>query len=106
MSMNYVIGIDGGGSKTVGLIATPNGKILSRAEVGGSNYHVVGVDCTEQILADLVVALLNQADVAPESQIACCLGMAGLGRKSDQNIINNVCDSIGLSRCRILTHDA
>ncbi|SVC08732.1 uncharacterized protein METZ01_LOCUS261586, partial [marine metagenome] len=35
--MNYVIGIDGGGSKTVGLIATPNGKILSRAEVGESN---------------------------------------------------------------------
>ena len=104
--MNYVIGIDGGGSKTVGLIATPNGKILSRAEVGESNYHVVGVDRTERILADLVVALLNQADVAPESQIAYCLGMAGLGRKSDQNIINNVCDSIGLSRRRILTHDA
>ena len=104
--MNYVIGIDGGGSKTVGLIATSDGTILSRAEVGGSNYHVVGADCTEQILAGLVVTLLNQADVAPDSQIACCLGMAGLGRKSDRNIISNICDSVGLNGHRILTHDA
>ena len=104
--MDYVIGIDGGGSKTVGLIARPNGEILSRVEVSGSNYHVVGIVRTEQILAELVVALLNQAGVASESKITFCLGMAGLGRKSDQNIINNVCNRIGLDRCRVLTHDA
>lgn len=104
--MNYVIGIDGGGSKTVGLFAKPDGTILSRAEADGSNYHVVGADRTKQILADLIVALLDQADVAPDSQIAYCLGMAGLGRESDQAVINNICDGIGLDRRRILTHDA
>ncbi len=84
----------------------PDGTILSRAEADGSNYHVVGADRTKQILADLIVALLDQADVAPDSQIAYCLGMAGLGRESDQAVINNICDGIGLDRRRILTHDA
>ena len=40
--MNCFIGIDGGGTKTIGLLADPMGKIYARAEFGPSNYHAVG----------------------------------------------------------------
>ena len=41
--MEWVLGIDGGGSKTNGWAADRNGKILAKVERGASNHHVIGI---------------------------------------------------------------
>ena len=99
------IGIDGGGTKTVGLLADQAGRILAKAESGGSNYHAVGEEQTKRVLADVTSQLIADADTALES-CACCLGLAGVASPVDRTVIGRICDEIGLPENRILTHDA
>ena len=103
--MDYIIGIDGGGTKTVGLLTTTEGEEISKIKNGPSNYHVVGVETTYQVLNDIIKALTSQIDCTHDN-LVICIGMAGLGREDDKKIINEICDKIEITTQRILTHDA
>ena len=102
----YIIGIDGGGTGTVGILTTETGQCLAQVQSGPSNYHVVGEAKTQTILKNLVEALCEKAGIPSTSAIRFCLGMAGLGRAEDRKIIGRICDELGISENRILTHDA
>ena len=102
----YIIGIDGGGTKTVGILATATGQRLTRVESGPANYHVVGEAKTQAVLEDIVRELYEKADIPATSVVQFCLGMAGLGRPTDREVIGQICDELGICENRILTHDA
>lgn len=107
----YIIGIDGGGTKTVGILTTETGQHLAQAQSGPANYHVVGETQTQAVLESIVGELCKKAGVSRASAIRFCLGMAGLGRAADQEVIGRICDKIGVRAFsngfrRILTHDA
>ena len=101
----FFIGIDGGGTKTVGLLAHQTGHIIAKAESGASNYHAIGEEQTKQALSDVVSRLIADANAALESCV-CCLGLAGVASSVDRKVIGRICDEIGLPENRILTHDA
>ena len=101
----FFFGIDGGGTKTTGLLADQAGHIIAKAESGASNYHAVGEEKTKQVLSDVVSRLIADANAALES-CACCLGLAGVASSADKKVIGRICDEIGLPENRILTHDA
>jgi len=105
-NMKYIIGIDGGGTNTIGLLATISGECVARTQAGPSNYHVVGTKQTQDILKEVVKNLLSHIDDISLDSIYFCLGMAGLGRDEDKKVIGQVCDDIGIGKNRILTHDA
>ncbi len=102
----YIIGIDAGGTKTAGILATKTGHQITQAQSGPANYHVVGETQTLEVLDTLIGQLCEKADVSRTSPICFCLGMAGLGRTTDQQIIGTICDKLGITKNRILTHDA
>ena len=102
----YFIGIDGGGTKTIGILATETGQHLARVQLGPANYHVVGEAKTQAVLEEVVKKLYEKAGIPSRSSVRFCLGMAGLGRPADQKVIGRLCDEIGISKNRILTHDA
>ena len=102
----YIIGIDGGGTGTVGILTTETGRCLAQVQSGPSNYHVVGEAKTQAVLKSVVGELCEKAGIPPASAIRFCLGMAGLGRAEDRKIISRICDELGISENRILTHDA
>lgn len=104
--MNFIIGIDGGGTKTVGILADETGQVHTRVEVGASNYHTVGETQTKEVLADLVSQLLAQANVTLAECVGACLGMAGLALPADREVLGRICGEIGFHRNCILTHDA
>ncbi|MDE0041246.1 MAG: hypothetical protein OXT74_04370 [Candidatus Poribacteria bacterium] len=101
----YFLGIDGGGTKTTGLLADQAGHILAKSESGASNYHAVGEEQTKQVLFDVVSQLIADADAALES-CTCCLGLAGVASSVDRKVVGRICTEIGLPENRILTHDA
>ncbi|MCG9127514.1 hypothetical protein JT359_07955 [Candidatus Poribacteria bacterium] len=103
--MKYIIGIDGGGTKTIGRITTSNGEVIHKMKSGPSNYHVVGVDNTYQVLKEIITTLTSQIDYTPDN-LVICIGMAGLGREDDKKVVNEICNNIGTTTQRILTHDA
>ena len=107
----YIIGIDGGGTKTVGILTTGTGQHLAQVQSGPANYHVVGETQTQAVLESVVEGLCAKAGVPRTGPIQFCLGMAGLGRAADQKVIGQICDELGIRAFsngvrRILTHDA
>ena len=102
----YIIGIDGGGTKTIGILATATGQHLAQAQSGPANYHVVGEAKTQTVLKGIVAELSEKAGVPSRSSVRFCLGMAGLGRPVDREVIGKICDELGICQNRILTHDA
>ncbi len=102
----YIIGIDGGGTKTIGILTTETGQHLAQAQSGPANYHVVGEAKTREVLESIISKLFEKAGVPSTNSIRFCLGMAGLGRAEDRSVIGRICDELGISEDRILTHDA
>lgn len=82
----YVIGIDGGGTKTAAAVADETG-LLSRAVAGPSNYQVTGLD---QAVSEIVTASLNAltgAQVPAERVAAVWAGLAGLNTAQDERTV-------------------
>ena len=100
----FFIGIDGGGTKTTGLLADHTGHIIVKAESGASNYHAVGEEQTKRVLSSVITQLMEDTNAALGS-CACCLGLAGVASATDKEIIGRICDDIGLPENRVLTHD-
>jgi N-acetylglucosamine kinase-like BadF-type ATPase len=61
--MAYYIGIDGGASKTRGLLANASGEILADYTGTGSNYQVYGVDASRSVIALLINQLLSTSNL-------------------------------------------
>lgn len=104
--MDYFLGIDGGGTKTVGILATERGEIIAKVQAGPSNYHVVGIEQTQLVLLEIITKLSTYIGSTQLQSIPVCIGMAGLGREDDRVVIGKICDQIGINEDRILTHDA
>ena len=83
--VRYVIGIDAGGTKTVGLLADETGKVLTKARGAGANLVVHGELAVEKVLHQVIEDL-----DAPEPVAAVCLGMAGVDRDDRKDLIRGV----------------
>lgn len=89
--MRYVVGIDAGGTKTIGLLADESGQIRAEAKGGGANLHVQGELGVEKVLYEILEAL-----DPPEPISAVCLGMAGVARPKEKRVIEGVLRRLGL----------
>ena len=82
-----LIGVDGGGSKTVVLLADSEGHVLGRGMGGPSNYQVVGQQAAGAALSQTVRAAFAEANLEPRAPAAICLGLSGVDRPADQAVI-------------------
>jgi len=85
-----LLGIDGGGTRTIVLLATRRAsdwKVLGRGEAGPSNRQAVGTPAALAAL-DEATDRAFAASGRPRSAVhAACLGLAGAGRPVDQEIV-------------------
>lgn len=93
MTERYVVGIDAGGTKTVGLLADESGNIVTKARGAGANLVVHGELAVEKVLYQLIEDLESPGPVA-----ALCLGMAGVDRPEDRELIQGVMRRLGMRR--------
>ena len=84
-----VVGIDGGGTKTICVVAAEDGRELGRATGGPSNYQTVGTDAVRIVFAQ-VVQEAAQAAGAPLDVTGVCLALAGVDRTADRQAIAGV----------------
>ncbi len=83
---NYIIGVDGGGTKTLALLADLDGNILARGAGGPSNANAIGFEAACAAIETAIAA----ARQAHSGEIAAlCLGLAGAGRKEDVERFQN-----------------
>jgi len=76
---SLLLGADGGGTKTLGLLADAEGTIIARAEAGPSNQFVMGLDVAAVNLAELITRCCHEGGRRPEEIGAAVIGLAGAG---------------------------
>lgn len=84
--MKYILGVDGGGTKTVALLGDSNGNVIARGSSGPSNYQVIGF---ETACLSLESAIAKARYDHPGEISAVCFGLAGAGRKEDIDLFRN-----------------
>lgn len=89
----YVIGIDGGGTGSKGIVANLNGQILSRFRGGATNYNGGIKDEIDSNISDLLESALQGQRVADCQAI--CIGSAGVGNPEAVSFLNEAVKSKG-----------
>ncbi|MBN9518532.1 N-acetylmuramic acid 6-phosphate etherase [bacterium] len=86
-----VLGFDGGGTRTVALLAVRNGagwKVLGRGEAGPSNRQAVGTPAALAALEAAADAAFASSGRPRKPVRAAVLGLAGAGRPEDREVIH------------------
>lgn len=77
---DYIIGIDGGGTKTLGVLYDNTGKEIKRIQLGFSNFSV-DEELSKANLRELISQLLS--GIVKETKVFIQMGIAGASRLSD-----------------------
>jgi N-acetylglucosamine kinase-like BadF-type ATPase len=104
--MKYVVGVDGGGTKTAGLLADLEGHVLAQGSVGPTNYQVVGSSGIIKEIPRLVHGLFASAHVPGEELASLALGFAGVGRPGEPERVAAIVEDLHLARKEVVDHDA
>lgn len=84
-----ILGIDGGGTKTVALIADQDGNILAQRQGKATNPHVVGFDASARTLFQLITLCCDDLRCDPAELRSLVFGLAGVGRNGDRKRIRD-----------------
>ena len=103
--MNLVIGVDGGGSKTLAVLAESSGRELGRGLAGGCNYQVVGEDAARATILAAIRTAFERAGLPFKTVDGICIGLAGVGRPVDQGWVEDFVREEGLARRLAIAHD-
>ncbi|PAX53871.1 N-acetylglucosamine kinase [Brunnivagina elsteri] len=94
--MDCVLGIDGGGTKTVCIVMNAEKEILGRGETGASNYQSIGINAAfksiELAIENAVIEALKTIK-SLEVQVIC-LGLAGVNRPRDIEVIKKIVNDL------------
>jgi N-acetylglucosamine kinase-like BadF-type ATPase len=104
--MAYVIGIDGGGTKTVAAVADSTGRIVGVGPAGPSNYLAVGLEEAKRNIAEAVKSALAAGGMGERRVDVLSAGLAGVGRESGRVAMLAAIESLDLSEKVLLDHDA
>lgn len=99
--MRYVIGIDAGGTKTVGLLADEQGTVLEEARSGGANLQTHGELQVEKVFDEILETVSRGRPVS-----AVCLGIAGVDRPADEAVIRSILRRLGHRENARVVNDA
>lgn len=104
--MDYVLGIDGGGTKTACVISDIGGKLIAAGIAGSSNYLTVGEEGARKSVQVAVQRAIGKSRVKIPKFEAAYLGMAGAGRPSGAKVIRGMMESLGLADKVVIDTDA
>lgn len=103
--MNYVLGIDGGNSKTFALIADAEGHLLGFARAAGSNHERIGFPEAERVLDRVAHEAL--ADARIDGPVDCAFwGLAGADVASDFERLRPIVERIGAAKRNAVKNDS
>jgi len=106
MSALFFLGLDGGGTKTQAVLIDGCAREIARAASGPSNYHSVGQAAAQASLGNAIDKVLSSAAAHWEAVGAIGLGMAGIGRPKDHQVLRSLLAGIAPSLPLAITHDA
>ena len=88
--MKYFLGLDGGATKTEGVIIDEQEKLVAHIIGGPVNYHQGGEEETKHNLEKVIEESLVQANLKIEEISFAVLGLAGRDTKKDEKILDEI----------------
>ena len=101
----YIIGIDGGASKTRGILFTQSGDTITTAFEKGSNLAIFGEYAANR-LHKVIDVLCNNANIPLDLVDAIGLGLAGASDKDGRDLVFKMLDGLKLSQRALIANDA
>ncbi|HLS36535.1 MAG TPA: BadF/BadG/BcrA/BcrD ATPase family protein [Bacillota bacterium] len=102
--MPIVLGIDGGGTKTVGVLARSNGDVLASGEVGATNPNSVGMKKVKQQLSALLQQLKKVDDIAYSEIKHVFAGISGAAHDKTRKELTNMMEELTNHKVPITVH--
>lgn len=87
--MSYLIGIDGGGTKTHAVLTNLNGEKLFECFGGPSNFLILGTGKVSETILELLDSCNNYLNISYNDISFVLLGTTGAGRRSDAELLEN-----------------
>ncbi|ABR50272.1 ATPase, BadF/BadG/BcrA/BcrD type [Alkaliphilus metalliredigens QYMF] len=103
--MGLLIGIDGGGTKTIGYMVNTSGETIARERTGSLNIHSQGIQKVEENFCNLISILLNENCYTIDDIDLISLGVAGIGREEDRLIFENILEKVKVKNKVLLSTD-
>ncbi len=100
----YIIGIDGGGTSTEGILFDSNGKPLAKLLVEGTNLYVYKEKAIKTIL-NLINQLLKSCDIDYSDISALGFGLAGVSDLSMRDLLLRELDKLGVGHKSLVISD-
>lgn len=104
--MPWVLGVDGGGTKTVALVVNERGRVLGRGESGPANYHTAGLSAAAENVQHAAATAIADAGLVKQALTGAFLALSGVDRPIDRQVMSGVVARTGLSCPVQLEHHA
>jgi len=106
-STEFYLGVDGGATKTIALVADADGRILGAGRSGcGSIYDPVGAPAALAVVKQAVRAALAAASIPAAQLAAGGFSMAGADWPEDHDLLEQAMRTRGFGRTVIVVNDA
>jgi N-acetylglucosamine kinase len=102
----YVIGIDGGGTKTIAVLTDTQGNVVARQAAPASNFQVLSHEQFRNVIVTLIDALLEKSGIQRNQVAAAFLGIAGVGRDEDKSVAKSIIEQSQTVGNIAVDHDA
>src|SRR3972149_8406973 len=102
----FVVGVDGGGTKTVALVGTVRGRVLGRGESGSSNYHNVGPIAASMAIGRAVIEAQRQAGLEGQKAEIAVVALAAVDSVKDRMAAERFVRTAKIARKSIVVHDS
>jgi N-acetylglucosamine kinase-like BadF-type ATPase len=101
----HVLGIDAGGTKTIGLLADEQGRVLAEARAGGANLQTHGELEVEKVFHEIIEELTAKLPAGQRID-AVGLGIAGVDRPRDEAVVRGILRRLGHRETARVVNDA
>ncbi|MBI4418881.1 MAG: hypothetical protein HY563_08890 [Ignavibacteriales bacterium] len=90
---SYVIGIDGGATKTAAVLADETGHVLAESVSGPSNFQAIGTETAARAILQSITECCSRAACSPGEVRVVVAGLTGAGREPDQRRMHGALES-------------
>lgn len=98
------LGVDGGGTKTLAVIADENGEMLGEGKTGASNPLRVGIETAAENIFQATVLACDAAHKSRTEIVSAVFGLAGVRREDMRARIRELLQkSLGVKKIKVVT---
>jgi len=103
----YVLGIDGGGTRTRAAIIDDEGNVQGTCIGNSSNYDDIGIDAARENIKQVVDCAQQKTGISMDQFHAAFLGIGGVSSEADRTIVKNMALDLHLApeECIGVDHD-